>query len=66
MHLQQQSDRVLGLQIKGTANSQHKSINYLFLTYDKLSFSYFCQFFFFPNRISKNIDISSNLITLVL
>ena len=46
MHLQQQPDRALELETgKGTENSQHKSINYIFLVYDKLSFSYFCQFF---------------------
>ena len=65
MHLQQEPDRALGLETgKGTENSQHKSINYIFLVYDKLSFSYFCQFF--SNGISKKIDVSSNLITLVL
>lgn len=70
MHLQQQSDRVLGLEMKkGTENSQHKSMNYLFLVYDKFEFFIFLPvfFFFFPNGISKKkTDVSSNLITLVL
>lgn len=48
MHLQQQSDRVLGLEMKkGTENSQHKSMNYLFLVYDKFEFFIFLPVFFF-------------------
>lgn len=55
MHLQQQSDRVLGLEMKkGTENSQHQSINYLFLVYDKFEFFIFLPVFFFLTESPKN------------